>query len=374
MARAPGRAVGAHAHEVHVAGARLGDEVAERGDARRAGRGSRRGIACDSPWRGGPPRGPRRPSMPARTSARFRARNSARRSSDGARALIPPAPARMTLTRRAPDGSGANRVVRPSPMAGVCHRVDRGGRGCVLTADPPSPYRAGDRGLPGQSLGRRERGRASSSRAGPRRMVRRMTRAPGAPGLGETLRRHVPADGKEAADVAEVLAFLDRHPDPFDRRILEGHLTASAVVVSAAGDRVLLLHHRKLGRWLQPGGHAEPGEGDAERIALREAWEETGIPGLVLHPSAPRPLDVDVHPIPARGDEPAHRHLDLRYLVVAPRTGCRASPPRRPGRSGGSPGRSFRHSSSIPAFAAHSAPRGPLRPAPGPPLEQGADR
>jgi 8-oxo-dGTP pyrophosphatase MutT (NUDIX family) len=134
----------------------------------------------------------------------------------------------------------------------------------------------------------------------------------------ETLRRHRPADAKEAADVAEVLAFLDRHGDPFDRRIPEGHLTASAVVMSAGGDRVLLLHHRKLGRWLQPGGHGEPGESDPERIALREAWEETGIGGLVLHPTAPRPLDVDVHPIPARGDEPAHRHLDLRYLVLAP--------------------------------------------------------
>jgi 8-oxo-dGTP pyrophosphatase MutT (NUDIX family) len=132
------------------------------------------------------------------------------------------------------------------------------------------------------------------------------------------LRRHAPADAKEAADLAEILAFVDRHTDPFDRRIPEGHLTGSAVVVSAAGDRVLLLHHRKLGRWLQPGGHAEPGERDGEPIALREACEETGIGGLALHPSAPRPLDVDVHPIPARGDEPAHRHLDLRYLVIAP--------------------------------------------------------
>ncbi len=141
---------------------------------------------------------------------------------------------------------------------------------------------------------------------------------PGALALDKTLRRHRPADAKETADLAEILAFLDRHPDPFDRRIPEGHLTGSAVVVSAAGDRVLLLHHRKLGRWLQPGGHAEPGEADAERVALREAWEETGIHGLRLHPTAPRPLDVDVHPIPARRDEPAHRHLDLRYLVVAP--------------------------------------------------------
>jgi 8-oxo-dGTP pyrophosphatase MutT (NUDIX family) len=139
------------------------------------------------------------------------------------------------------------------------------------------------------------------------------------PELGIRLRRHAPADAKEASDLAEILAFVDRHPDPFDRRIVEGHLTGSAVVVSSAGDRVLLLHHRKLRRWLQPGGHAEAGERSGETVALREAREETGIEGLTLHPTAPRPLDVDVHPIPARVDEPAHRHLDLRYLVIAPR-------------------------------------------------------
>ena len=136
--------------------------------------------------------------------------------------------------------------------------------------------------------------------------------------LVDALRRHVPHDGKEAADLSEILAFVARHGNPFDRQLSEGHLTGSAVVVSADGGRVLLLHHRKLGRWLQPGGHAEPGEADGARVALREAREETGIEDLVLHASAPRPLDVDVHPIPARGDEPAHRHLDLRYLVMAP--------------------------------------------------------
>jgi 8-oxo-dGTP pyrophosphatase MutT (NUDIX family) len=136
--------------------------------------------------------------------------------------------------------------------------------------------------------------------------------------LAGALARHRPADAKEAVDLQEILEFMRRHGDPFDRRIVEGHLTGSAVVASAAGDRVLLLHHRKLGRWLQPGGHAEPGERAGETVALREAGEETGIVGLALHPSAPRPLDVDVHPIPARGDEPAHRHLDLRYLVIAP--------------------------------------------------------
>jgi len=157
-------------------------------------------------------------------------------------------------------------------------------------------------------------GRAVVSRIGPDSV----TGVPEDSRLHATLRRHVPADAKEAADLAEILAFVGRHLDPFDRRIPEGHLTGSAVIVSAAGDRVLLLHHRKLRRWLQPGGHAEPGERDGEVVALREAREETGIEGLALHPSAPRPLDVDVHPIPARRDEPAHRHLDLRYLVVAP--------------------------------------------------------
>jgi 8-oxo-dGTP pyrophosphatase MutT (NUDIX family) len=53
-------------------------------------------------------------------------------------------------------------------------------------------------------------------------------------------------------------------------------------------------------------------------VALREAAEETGIPALALHPAAPRPLEVDVHDIQAHGAEPAHQHLDLRYLVVAP--------------------------------------------------------
>ena len=157
--------------------------------------------------------------------------------------------------------------------------------------------------------------RAVASRDGPAGT----TAVPGGSRLHVLLRRHVPADAKEAADLAEILAFLARHPQPFDRGIVEGHLTGSAVVVSAAGERVLLLHHRKLRRWLQPGGHAEPGEREGEAVALREAREETGIEGLALHPSARRPLDVDVHPIPARGDEPAHRHLDLRYLIVAPR-------------------------------------------------------
>jgi 8-oxo-dGTP pyrophosphatase MutT (NUDIX family) len=136
--------------------------------------------------------------------------------------------------------------------------------------------------------------------------------------LAEALARHQPEDAAEAQDLAQIRAFVALHPDPFDRRIVAGHLTGSALVVSAEGTQTLLLHHRKLDRWLQPGGHADPGEDSGEEVALREALEETGLPGLLLHPTAPRPLDVDVHDIPARGAEPAHQHLDLRYLVVAP--------------------------------------------------------
>ncbi len=136
--------------------------------------------------------------------------------------------------------------------------------------------------------------------------------------LAAALRRLQPADEEEARDRDHILAFVLRHEHPFDRAILEGHLTGSAITVSADGARVLLLHHRKLDRWLQPGGHGDPGETTGEEVALREAFEESGISGLALHPAAPRPLDVDVHDIPARASEPAHEHLDLRYLVVAP--------------------------------------------------------
>lgn len=131
------------------------------------------------------------------------------------------------------------------------------------------------------------------------------------------LDRHQPHDAQEEADRERILDFARRHERPFDRSIAEGHLTGSAITVSADGRRVLLLHHRKLDRWLQPGGHGEPGEAAGEAVALREAREETGLSGLALHPLAPRPFDVDVHDIPARPGEPAHLHLDLRYLVVA---------------------------------------------------------
>ena len=120
----------------------------------------------------------------------------------------------------------------------------------------------------------------------------------------------------------EVLAFLAEHADALDRSCTDGHLTGSALVVDPADGRFVVLHHRKLGAWLQPGGHAD-GDDDLGAVALREATEETGLHGLVLRRPA---VDLDVHEVRPPG-EPPHLHLDLRFVVVAPAGSAAAGPP-----------------------------------------------
>jgi 8-oxo-dGTP pyrophosphatase MutT (NUDIX family) len=110
--------------------------------------------------------------------------------------------------------------------------------------------------------------------------------------------------------------FLQQGGDIFDRHHRYGHFTGSAWLVSADGERVLLTHHRKLGRWLQLGGHAD-GDTDLARVALREAEEESGLNDLIGERDI---FDLDRHRIPAHGDEPGHWHYDVRYVVRA--TGC----------------------------------------------------
>jgi len=127
--------------------------------------------------------------------------------------------------------------------------------------------------------------------------------ASGAPGEG----------AGEAAVRAEFADFARARADCCERTCLVGHFTGSAWVVSADGERALLLHHRKLGRWLQPGGHAD-GDGDLAGVALREAQEETGLSGLRVEPQV---FDLDRHRIPARGAEPEHWHYDVRFVVRA---------------------------------------------------------
>lgn len=110
-----------------------------------------------------------------------------------------------------------------------------------------------------------------------------------------------------------ILDFVDAHDDALHRSCRSGHLTGSALVVDPAGERVVVLHHRKLGRWLQPGGHCD-GDANLAAVALREAREETGIDDLRVLPVA---VDLDVHEVSPPDDGP-HLHLDVRYLVQAP--------------------------------------------------------
>lgn len=115
----------------------------------------------------------------------------------------------------------------------------------------------------------------------------------------------------EAGTTTEFLELLVDDADPFMRERLAGHFTASAWLVDAGGTRALLTHHRKLGRWLQLGGHAD-GDRDLANVALREAEEESGLTGLRVEPEL---FDLDRHWIPERRDVPGHWHYDARYVV-----------------------------------------------------------
>ncbi len=117
-----------------------------------------------------------------------------------------------------------------------------------------------------------------------------------------------PVDQREADSIAATLDRLTWASNPFDERLHEHHLTASSFVVSSRG--VILHRHRRLGIWVQPGGHVDNGE-SAEEAALRETREETGLD--VCHLDPPFLFHVDVHPGP-RG----HTHYDVRFVLRAP--------------------------------------------------------
>jgi 8-oxo-dGTP pyrophosphatase MutT (NUDIX family) len=131
-------------------------------------------------------------------------------------------------------------------------------------------------------------------------------------GLGD----YHPLDARERGFRERMVQLLDT-PTPTSRRQFEpGHLTASAFALSPERDAVLLILHKKLGIWVQPGGHIEPGDETLEAAARRELAEEVG---LALPASAHAAIfDLDIHPIPARKDEAAHEHFDVRFCFQAP--------------------------------------------------------
>ncbi|MFC3504516.1 NUDIX hydrolase [Micromonospora krabiensis] len=121
-----------------------------------------------------------------------------------------------------------------------------------------------------------------------------------------------PTSGTAAVARDRTLALLDAGPVAMSRAHRPGHVTASVLVFDATGSRVLLCLHGKLRRWVQLGGHCEPGDRTLADAALREATEESGIPGLVIDPV---PIDVDIHPVSCQGPS---AHHDVRFAVRAP--------------------------------------------------------
>jgi 8-oxo-dGTP pyrophosphatase MutT (NUDIX family) len=156
--------------------------------------------------------------------------------------------------------------------------------------------------------------------------------APGSADDSKTLRdlvrssveRRIPIDHTERQSIEAFLTEYDRLADPFSEQLDPVHVTGSAIVVGPRG--VILLKHKRLGLWLQPGGHIDAGE-TPWAAAAREAAEETGLKTVLspadVDPATGRPqlVHVDVHP-GGRG----HTHLDLRYVVRVDSPGGHAEP------------------------------------------------
>jgi 8-oxo-dGTP pyrophosphatase MutT (NUDIX family) len=139
------------------------------------------------------------------------------------------------------------------------------------------------------------------------------------PALLAELHKYQPWDDREAAMTAGLRRFVEENERCFSRELVTGHITGSAWILDHTGTAVLLVHHGKLDRWLQPGGHCDDKE-TALDAAVREAFEETGVCGLELLQQGI--FDIDVHGIPARKSEPSHVHYDVRYAFQA-RPDCR---------------------------------------------------
>ena len=115
--------------------------------------------------------------------------------------------------------------------------------------------------------------------------------------------------------------FVDTQAACFDRELELGHITGSALVLDEKAERLLLLHHKKLNKWLQLGGHSDSNPNSLE-VALKEAYEESGLTSLKLSnwferlkpASSCQVLDLDIHAIPERKKEPAHYHYDIRFV------------------------------------------------------------
>jgi hypothetical protein len=112
----------------------------------------------------------------------------------------------------------------------------------------------------------------------------------------------------------DMLKFITEHKDCFERTLEIGHITASAWLLSKDHSHALLLHHKKLNRWFQLGGHCD-GISDVLAVSIKEAQEESGIMGITSVESKPAIFDIDIHWIPDYKDIKGHWHYDVRFLL-----------------------------------------------------------
>lgn len=129
------------------------------------------------------------------------------------------------------------------------------------------------------------------------------------------LNAYTPSDSGQIAAKAQIMSFAEKHEDCFSRNNLAGHITGSCFLVDPEGREILLTHHKKIGSWLQLGGHADD-DPNILRVALREACEESGIDGIEV--VTPQIFDVDIHLINAHIGVPEHFHYDVRFILRAP--------------------------------------------------------
>jgi 8-oxo-dGTP pyrophosphatase MutT (NUDIX family) len=133
----------------------------------------------------------------------------------------------------------------------------------------------------------------------------------------EQYRKHFPGEKDRTIDILRFTEAFDGRA-LFDRKNFTGHITASAYILNNARDSLLLLKHKFLNRWLQPGGHVEYSDSSLIHAALREAEEETGITTSNLIIVEALIFDIDSHAIPANTAkmEPSHVHHDASFLFT----------------------------------------------------------
>lgn len=125
------------------------------------------------------------------------------------------------------------------------------------------------------------------------------------------LENYIPTN-EELTFKKEMILFIQENPECFERSLQDGHITASCWLLNKDGSQALLMHHAKLNKWFQLGGHCD-GNPDVLEVALKEAQEESGINGIV---SVKKDIfDIDIHLIPENSKEKAHYHYDVRFLL-----------------------------------------------------------